>query len=76
MQIKGRAGGFKALGATRHDIVVAYWHIVHDQVPYRELGPDWAARRFSPEQRARRLTAQLEALGFDVTIGPAGTGPA
>ncbi|MFJ1562042.1 IS110 family RNA-guided transposase [Streptomyces mirabilis] len=76
MQIKGRAGGFKALGATRHDIVVAYWHIVHDQLPYRELGPEWAARRFSPEQRARRLTAQLEALGFDVTIGPAGTGPA
>ncbi|MHC5908575.1 IS110 family RNA-guided transposase [Streptomyces sp. S6] len=71
MQIKGRAGGFKAIGATRHDIVVAYWHIVHDHVPYRDLGPDWAARRFSPAQRAKRLTAQLEALGFDVTLEPA-----
>ncbi|MFD9823569.1 transposase [Streptomyces violascens] len=70
MQIKGRAGGFKAIGATRHDIVVAYWHIVHDHVPYRELGTDWAARRFSPTQRAKRLTAQLEALGFDVTLEP------
>ena len=71
MQIKGRAGGFKALGATRHDIVVAYWHIVHDRVPYRELGTDWAARRSSPEHRAKRLTAQLEALGFEVTLEPA-----
>jgi hypothetical protein len=65
------AGGYKALGATRHDIVIAYWHIVHDCVPYRELGADWAARWFSPEHRARRLTAQLEALGFEVTLEPA-----
>ncbi|MGW1047373.1 IS110 family transposase [Streptomyces sp. NPDC002547] len=75
MQIKGRAGGFKAIGATRHDIVVAYWHIVHDRVPYRDLGPDWAARRFSPAQRAKRLTAQLEALGYDVTAQRASTPP-
>jgi transposase len=68
MQIKGRAGGFKALGTTRHDIVVAYWHIVHDHVPYRDLGADWASRRFSPEHRAKRLTAQLESLGYHVTL--------
>ncbi|MFF0132603.1 transposase, partial [Streptomyces mirabilis] len=75
-QIAGRAGGYKAIGATRHDIVVAYWHIVHDHVPYRDLGPDWAARRFSPAHRAKRLTAQLEALGYDVTIEPASAPPA
>ncbi|GAB4006363.1 hypothetical protein GCM10029992_56810 [Glycomyces albus] len=67
-QIKGRAGGFKALGATRHDIVIAYWHIVNDHVPFRDLGADWAARRFSPMHRAKRLAKQLEALGYKVSL--------
>ena len=39
-----------------------------DQLPFRELGPDWLRRRYSPEHRARRLQQQLEALGYTVTI--------
>ena len=69
-QIRGRRGSAKAIGATRHDILVAYWHIVRDRVPYRELGPDWAARRFSVQHRTNRLVRQLEALGVKVTIEP------
>ncbi|WP_351230360.1 IS110 family transposase [Streptomyces sp. NPDC002133] len=71
-QIRGRAGRYKAIGATRHDIIVAYWHIARDQVPFRELGADWVSRRYSPEHRARRLIAQLEELGLSVTTKPAG----
>jgi transposase len=41
---------------------------VRDRVPYRELGADWSARRYSPEHRARRLVRQLEALGRKVTV--------
>jgi transposase len=67
-QIRGRRGTHKAIGATRHDILVAYYHIVRDRLPYRELGPDWLARRYSPEHRARRLLRQIEALGFNVSI--------
>ena len=67
-QIRGRRGEPKAIGATRHDILVAYYHIVRDGVPFRELGPDWLARRYSPEHRARRLVRQLEALGLKVTL--------
>ena len=67
-QIRGRRGEPKAIGATRHDILVAYYHIVRDRVPYRDLGPDWLARRYSPEHRARRLVRQLEALGLTVTV--------
>jgi transposase len=70
-QIRGRRGSAKAIGATRHDILVAYWHIVRDRVPFKELGPDWAARRFSVEHRTNRLVKQLEALGVKVTIQPA-----
>jgi hypothetical protein len=69
-QIRGRRGSAKAIGATRHDILVAYWHIVRDRVPHRELGPDWTTRRFSVERRTNRLVKQLEALGVKVTIEP------
>jgi transposase len=67
-QLRGRRGEPKAIGATRHDILVAYYHIVRDEVPFRELGPDWQRKRYSPEHRARRLQRQLEALGYTVTL--------
>jgi hypothetical protein len=67
-KLRDRRGEAKAIGATRHDILVAYYHIVRDQVPFRELGPDWQRKRYSPELRARRLQRQLEALGYKVTL--------
>jgi transposase len=67
-QIRGRRGESKAIGATRHDILVAYFHIVEDRVPYRELGADWQRKRYSVEHRATRLQRQLEALGYEVTL--------
>lgn len=69
-RIRGRRGKQKAIGATRHDILVAYYHIVRDGVPFRELGPDWLNSRNSPEHRTRRLVRQLEALGHNVTLDP------
>ncbi|MEN3268880.1 MAG: transposase [Pseudonocardia sp.] len=69
--IRGRRGQPKAIGATRHDLLIAYWHVVHDNADYADLGPDWAQRRRSSEYRTRRLLHQLEQLGHTVTIGPA-----
>ena len=56
---------------SRHDLLIAYWHVVHDQVDYADLGPDWAQRRRSTEHRTRRLVHQLEQLGHTVTLEPA-----
>ena len=67
-QLRGRRGEQKAIGAIRHDLLVAYFHIVRDQVPYRDLGPDWQRKRYSVEHRAARLQRQLEALGYAVTL--------
>jgi transposase len=67
-QLRGRRGEPKAIGAIRHDLLVAYYHIVRDQLPYKDLGPDWQRKRYSPEHRARRLQRQLEALGYTVTL--------
>lgn len=70
-QIKARRGWAKAVGATRHDILVAFYHIVRDQVAYRDLGADWHEQRNAPEHRTRRLVRQLERLGHKVTLEPA-----
>jgi transposase len=69
-QLRGRRGEPIALGAIRHDLLVAYYHVVRDNVPFRELGPDWQRKRYSPEHRARRLQRQLEALGYTVNLEP------
>ena len=66
--IRSRRGMAKAIGATRHDLLIAYWHIVGDGVDYRELGADWARRRHSREHQTRRLIRQLEALGHQVQL--------
>ena len=65
--VRGRQGTHKAIGATRHDLLVAYWHVVHDQVEYAELGGGWATRRQS-KHHVRRLVRQLAALGHQVTL--------
>jgi len=47
------------------------WHMLTNGETYRELGEDYYTRHHNPEQRARRLTRQLEQLGYDVDISPA-----
>jgi transposase len=72
-QIAGRRGKTKALGATRHDILVAYYHVVNERVAFEDLGADWLARRYSIEHRTARLVRQLEALGHNVTLAQPAT---
>jgi transposase len=73
--IRGRRGTFKAVGAIRHDILIAYWHIVSTdtnaedaQVGYRELGADWITSRHSREYQIAKLARQMEKLGATVTV--------
>jgi len=73
--IRGRRGTFKAVGAIRHDILIAYWHIVSTaastedvSASYRELGPDWITRRHSREYQIAKLAKQIEKLGATVTV--------
>lgn len=67
-RIRSRRGTFKAIGATRHDILIAYWYIVAEHTTYRELGADWMIRRRSPEHQIGRLVRQLENLGAHVEV--------
>jgi len=72
-QIKRRRGHKKAIVAVAHSILIASYHILKDDVPYRDLGGDYFARRADPERLAKRLIAQLERLGHTVTLKPSTT---
>ncbi|MFD7447027.1 IS110 family transposase [Streptomyces sp. NPDC059909] len=63
-------GAKRATLAVGHSILVAAWHILHDLVPYRDLGPDHFTNRLGKERQTRRLIAQLAALGLNVAVTP------
>ena len=68
-QVRGRRGVKKAIGATRHDILAAYWYMHSRGEDYVELGGDWhARRRRDPERRKKALLAELEKLGYTVEV--------
>jgi hypothetical protein len=48
-------------------MLVAYWHMFTSGETYRDLGGDYYRKR-DPARQTRRLIAQLEALGHNVTL--------
>jgi transposase len=66
-----RHGSNVAAVAVGHSLLVAVWHVLHDQVPYQDLGGDYYQRRIDPARRTRTLVAQLQALGHTVTLDAA-----
>jgi transposase len=69
-QVKRRQGHKKAIVAVAHSILIASYHILKDDVPYHDLGGDYFTRRADPERIAKRLVAQLQRLGHEVTLQP------
>jgi len=58
--------------APRHNIPVAYWHMLTNATDYQDLGGDWHARRTrNPERHKNTLIGELEKLGYTVSIEPA-----
>jgi transposase len=68
-RLTGRIGYPKANKAVGHSILVAAWHVLSNGVPYEDLGADWFQKR-RPEAHVRRLTRQIEALGYRVSVEP------
>jgi transposase len=66
-RLKPRRGHKKALGAVKHTMICAIWHMLASGETYRDLGSDYYTRR-DPERQTRRLIAQLERLGHHVTL--------
>ena len=66
-RLKPRIGHGRALGAVKHSIICACWHMLSTGELYRDLGGDYFHKR-DPERQTRRLVTQLERLGHKVTL--------
>lgn len=67
-QIARRRGPNKAAVAVAHSLIELIWHLLSTGEVFEDLGDDYFQRRRDPDRQARRLVAQLEELGFAVTI--------
>jgi len=66
-RLKTRRGHRRAIGAVKHSIIIAVWHMLSTGETYKDLGGDYFTR-LDPEKHARRLVTQLERLGHTVTL--------
>jgi transposase len=66
-RLKPRRGHRKALGAVKHSMLCAIWHMLATGETYHDLGGDYFTTR-DPERQTRRLVVQLERLGHHVTL--------
>jgi transposase len=64
---KPQLGHARALGAVKHSMLCAAWHMLTTGELYNDLGSDYYTRR-NPERQTQRLIAQLERLGHTVTL--------
>jgi transposase len=66
-RLKPRRGHKRALGAVKHTLICAIWHMLSTGETYHDLGPDYFTNR-DPARQTRRLVKQLERLGHHVTL--------
>jgi transposase len=64
---RARIGHGRAIGAVKHSILGAAWHMLTNGELYQDAGSDYFTRR-DPTRATRRLIAQLERLGHTVTL--------
>ena len=64
---RSRIGHGKAIGAVKHSIISACWHMLSTGELYREAGGNYFTHR-DPQRATRRLVAQPERLGHTVTL--------
>ena len=65
-----RRGDKRAAVAVGHSILVIYYHMLKTGQPYQEKGGD-SFSELDRHHAERRLTKQLERLGYQVTLTPA-----
>ena len=65
-----RRGYKRAVVAIAHSMLLAIYHMIRDNTPYRELGANWLDKR-SAESKGKTLVKQLERLGYRVQLAPA-----
>ena len=64
-----RLGKQKTIVAVQHSILIAVWHMLSDNVDYKDLGGDYFTKQ-DPERAMRRIIRQANALGLTVRFDP------
>jgi transposase len=67
-RIRARSGHKVAIGAVKHAILIALYHMLKNGEMYRLPTPNPEAQQRQRERTAKRLVAQLERLGHTVTL--------
>jgi transposase len=65
-----RRGKYKAAAAIADSVLVTIYHMLRDQRPYADLGPD-SFDRLDTARLQRHHVRRLEQLGYTVTLQPA-----
>jgi transposase len=65
-RLRPRRGHKRALGAVKHSMLVAIWHMLSTGELYNDPGATYFTR--DPSRQIKRLLTQLEALGQHVTL--------
>jgi transposase len=68
-RLRATMGPKKAICAVAASLLTTIYHMLKNGTEYQDLGSDHFDRR-SKDAKAKRLTAQLAKLGFDVRITP------
>ena len=66
-KLAARRGKKRALIAVGHSILTSVWHVLHDNVSYKELGAEYLNERVA-KKRKEYLRRELESLGYDVSL--------
>lgn len=59
----------EALVAVMHNLLVVVYHVLRDDTPYQELGPDYF-QPTDPQRQTRHHVQRWERLGYTVTLTP------
>lgn len=62
-----RRGANRATVAVAHSMIIAIYHVLKDNVPFKDLGSDYYAR-FNPQSRAKYYLKKLQELGLSVPV--------
>jgi transposase len=68
-RVAARRGSQRALVAVMHKLVIAIWHVLHDNIAHQDLGADYFTRR-NPQRTMRQIVRQANAIGLTVRFDP------
>jgi transposase len=68
-RIARRRGKQRAIVAVAHSLLVSIYHMIRDNKPYQDLGPEYLDK-LDAEHIERRAVQRLEQLGYNVALTP------